>query len=226
MSLIAYIDCLARIAPTLINVSDDSKTIMNNKAWLQLNDLITQDVLIEAYGQGNTIAGYFRSVELTPIQRPMKSIDRIKTKRNDSRTDNAFKLNSDLMAFRFHVPINQIYSTANKIGQIITDKRGIWFIRNHVVPVINGVPDTTQPLTDITLYMFGYLPNGFLMEIQISHPFASAVFSNDSRIRDMKIRGEDATGMVDFWDTLPTEKLCVYDQIKGFLLSQQNDTQF
>jgi hypothetical protein len=60
------------------------------------------------------------------------------------------------------------------------------------------------------------------MEIQIGHPFASVVFSNDSKIRDMEQNNEDTSNIVDLWDELLGSSETPYHEIKRLLLADAN----
>jgi hypothetical protein len=197
------------------NVDDISKSIINDNRWLQLNDMIDENVLTTSHQNGLKMSEIFKKNEFSFTTKPQKKMERILTKRNDNRIDNAFKLNSDLIAFHFHCNVKNIYHITEKIQLLVETLGGVSFVRNQI-------RDSNGKYNDIVLYLFAYVPDIGLMEIHIGDPFTSLVFANDSKIRDMKIKGEDTSNMVDLWDNVYGHTIDSYTRIKNYILAEAN----
>ena len=143
--------------------------------WMELNPLITEQVLQNAYEAGQRISypGMFE-------RRELKTMARIQVKKAMDRPDNGFKTNCDLMAFRLLTKdIKEIPSIVDMVVKVNTEK---------------GNPVSIAPQRDqLMRYMFVYhADEGFLAEYQIGHPFAALKYKHDSGIRDKK------EGFLDF----------------------------
>lgn len=165
--------------------------------WLPLNDLITSEVLKDAYESGKKIS--VPGLKLIP--RNLKTMERINVKKKMVRPDSGFKTNCDLMAFRVLTKnIKEIDSIVNKIVEHNKSINNPVHIREQIYG-----PDIVQ-----YMYVF-HREVGFLAEYQIGHPFAVLKFKHDSAIRD-GIPG------INF----KKGKIRVYDLIKERLLKGED----
>jgi hypothetical protein len=162
--------------------------------WKDLVPLINQDVLDAAHQSAEQ---YRKVFNISMCQsRPVKTMKRITIKASATRPDVPFKVNSDLVGFRFPLnDIKDIKRVMNTLRERVTaEEGGVFFIRN-------SIEDDTGVLTDIIQYAFAYIPQlGYVVEIQVGHPFAMYTFSVDSLIRDKRLLGESTEDIVDLWD--------------------------
>jgi hypothetical protein len=163
--------------------------------WSSLLPLIDQNVLDQACAIAPAYAKLFEGAGLQAISRPAKRLERILVKSKGKAPDVPFKVNSDLVAFRFPTyTISEIPLIMNTLKQLFEAEGGSFRIRN-------GITNQEGKFTDIVQYAFGYIPTlGFVVELQVGHPFASFTFTRDSQIRDLRTRGESTTHLLDMWD--------------------------
>jgi len=175
-------------------------------AWKQLVPLITDNVLVDAHKAQEQYKSMFSGFNV--MTRPMKTMDRIKIKSQGTRDDVPFKVNSDLCAIQ--IPTYDIYKIKNimkDIRQIVMEETGLFHIRN-------SIEDTNGNIQDIIQYAFAYIPSiGYIIEIQVGHPFAMYTFKVDSKIRDLRLAGGSTDGIVDLWDN------GFYDFVKSSILN-------
>lgn len=175
-------------------------------AWKQLVPLITDDVLVDAHNSQKQYEKLLSGFDI--VSRPMKTMDRIKVKSQGTRDDVPFKVNSDLCAIQ--IPTYDIYKIRNimkSISQIVMEEQGSFHIRN-------SIEDTNGNIQDIIQYAFVYVPSiGYIIEIQVGHPFAMYTFKVDSKIRDLRLTGGSTDGIVDLWDN------GFYDFVKSSILN-------
>ena len=200
---------------TLMNVVGDNFSDMTDPVWQTLTPLITTGVLEDAHASGQLYAAAFKQQGLTPILRPLKTIERVELKAKNTRPDVPFKVNSDLCAFRFETySINEISSILQTVSDIVTvEHQGRFFIRNPIQDTSNN------EFTDIIQYAFAYVPEfGYISEIQAGHPFAMYTFNRDSMLRDMRNASLSTDGIVDLWDN------DFYDHVKNYILGKSTKT--
>ena len=161
---------------------DDAFQDYTSLAWKQLVPLITNDILIDAHKSQERYKILFSGFDV--LSRPVKTMERIKIKSQGTRDDVPFKVNSDLCAIQ--IPTYDVY----KIKHIMKDIRQIV-----------SIEDTNGVMLDIIQYAFAYIPSiGYMIEIQVGHPFAMYTFKIDSIIRDKRLAGGSTDGIVDLWD--------------------------
>lgn len=161
-------------------VESVSITDMTNPKWNELNDLITQDVLKNAYETGVNLS-QTKIADRTLIPRLMKTMERINVKKAmTDRPDLGFKTNCDLMAFRVFIKnVQQIPSFVEQFDEYNKNLGNIVLIRNSIVD------KDTKLVNDIVQYVYVYhTKEGYLAEYQIGHPFAALKFKHDSMLRD------------------------------------------
>lgn len=176
--------------------------------WKELVPMITDDVLIDAHSSFKKYDKIFRYSDILGESRPLKTMKRIKIKAQTERADVPFKVNSDLCAVRFPTyDIYRIKHIMKELRQRVIDEEGIFVIRNNIEDE-NGV------MTDIIQYAFAYIPSiGYVIEIQVGHPFAMYTFTIDSKIRDMRLEGKAVDDIVDLWDN------GFYDFVKSSIMN-------
>jgi hypothetical protein len=192
--------------------------------WKELVPLITDDVLIDAHSSYDKYETVFRYSDIKHYNtkpetifwysdihgesRPLKTMKRIKIKAQTERADVPFKVNSDLCAVRFPTyDIYRIRHIMKEIRQRVIDEEGIFVIRN-------SIEDDNGVMKDIIQYAFAYIPSiGYVIEIQVGHPFAMYTFKIDSKIRDMKLDGKPVDDIVDLWDN------GFYDFVKSSIMN-------
>lgn len=168
MSVQVYKEKLGGIVNTLGGITDTT-----NPLWNELNNLITQDVLNDAFSEGQKIH-YTDIVGGCKLQtRTSKTMERINVKKAmTDRPDLGFKTNCDFMAYRL---LNKDISKIPEMVDMIVDQN-------------NGNPVYVRPQSfgpDIVQYMYVYHKDlGYLAEYQIGHPFAALKFKHDSMKRD------------------------------------------
>lgn len=177
--------------------------------WKELVSMITDEVLLDAHNSYKKYEQLFNG--LYGESRPLKTMKRIQIKSQGTRDDVPFKVNSDLCAVRFPTyDIKQISKIMNDLRERVIDEEGIFQIRN-------SIQDTNNNINDIIQYAFAYVPSiGYIIEIQVGHPFAMYTFKIDSIIRDKRINGQSLEGIVDLWDN------GFYDFVKSIILNKKN----
>lgn len=177
--------------------------------WKELVPKITDEVLLDAHNSYKKYEQLFTGLD--GESRPLKTMKRINVKSQGTRDDVPFKVNSDLCAVRFPTyDINKIAKLMNEIRQRVIDQEGIFRIRNSITDADNNINDIIQ-------YAFAYVPSiGYVIEIQVGHPFAMYTFKVDSVIRDKRIDGESLDGIVDLWDN------GFYSFVKSIILNKKN----
>lgn len=177
--------------------------------WKELVPKITDEVLLDAHNSYLKYEELFSG--LNGESRPLKTMKRINIKSQGTRDDVPFKVNSDLCAVRFPTyDIKNIKNIIEEIRQRVIDEEGIFQIRN-------SIEDADSNLIDIIQYAFAYVPSiGYIIEIQVGHPFAMYTFKVDSVIRDKRINGESLDGIVDLWDN------GFYSFVKSIVLNKKN----
>lgn len=180
---------------TLADVCATSFGDLVAKEWQSLVPLIDEHVLMDAHNAGTIYSELFSECGLTPIQRPLKTMERIAIKASVNRPDVPFKTNSDLCGFRFETTdVYHIKPIMRTIQEAVLNAGGMFFIRN-------SIESPTGKVTDIIQYAFAYVSDiGYIAEIQVGHPFAMYTFTRDSLLRDMRLAGQSTTGLVDLWD--------------------------
>jgi hypothetical protein len=173
--------------------------------WTELNDLITEEVLQDAFESGKRI--HYDGLDI--VRRDLKSMERIAVKKAMVRPDNGFKTNCDLMAFRVLTKnvcdIPSLTDTVLKENIFVGNRV---HIREPLVTELNG------SVSDIVQYMYVYHTDvGYLAEYQICHPFAALKFKHDSGVRDGK------PGFLEF----SKAKVHVYKTVKNYLLHPGSD---
>jgi hypothetical protein len=163
--------------------------------WKDLVPMITDDVLIDAYNSYKKYETIFSGLNVYGTSRPLKTMKRIKIKAQTERADVPFKVNSDLCAVRFPTyDIYRIKHIMKELRQRVIDEEGIFVVRN-------SIEDDNGVMKDIIQYAFAYVPSiGYIIEIQVGHPFAMYTFTVDSKIRDMRLEGKPVDDIVDLWD--------------------------
>ena len=184
-------------------------TNLTSPQWKELVPKITNEVLLDAHNSYIKYEKLFSG--LNGESRPLKTMTRINIKSQGTRDDVPFKVNSDLCAVRFPTyDINKINKIMNEIRQRVIDEQGIFQIRN-------SIEDDNNNIIDIIHYAFAYVPSiGYIIEIQVGHPFAMYTFKVDSVIRDKRINGESLDGIVDLWDN------GFYNFVKSIILNKIN----
>lgn len=187
-SVALYKDALATVI-----YQDNGLENFTSSKWKELVPKITDEVLVDAHNSYAKYDDIF--VGLNGISRPLKTMKRINIKSQGTRDDVPFKVNSDLCAVQFPTyNIQNIKNIMTDIRERVIDKEGIFHIRNSIENV-----DGT--LNDIIQYAFAYVPSiGYVIEIQVGHPFAMYTFKIDSIIRDKRLDGIPLDGIVDLWD--------------------------
>jgi hypothetical protein len=190
-------------------------TDMTNPRWNELNDLITQDVLKDAYETGVALSKSTSIAGRNLVPRLMKTMERINVKKAmTDRPDLGFKTNCDLMAFRVFIKnVQEIPLFVNEFDRYNKQIGNIVLIRNSILD------QTTGLLNDIVQYVYVYHTNeGYLAEYQIGHPFAALKFKHDSMIRDKSTE----PGVMDF----KKSSVKVYRLVVEQLLKPQDNFDF
>ena len=180
---------------TLATIIDQHNGLENftSPTWKELVPLISSEVLTDAHNSYRKYEDLFYGLD--EVSRPLKTMKRINIKSQSTRKDVPFKVNSDLCAVQFRTyDIKNIKSIMTELQRRIIAEEGIFQIRN-------SIEDANNNLTDIIQYAFAYVPSiGYIIEIQVGHPFAMLTFKIDSMIRDKRIEGSSLEGIVDLWD--------------------------
>lgn len=163
---------------TLHTVASNHMDDWNHESWNSIPPLITQEVLDYSYDQVSNVKSKFINYFLT--SRTQKLMSRIteKIEEQSGRYAGSFKVICDLIAFR--IKINKIQEIQKAIDYFIQRCQYI-FVRD---------PGTQ----DIVKYVYVYLENIGMVEIQIGHPFAIYTFTVDSQLRD-----DPSLDLVDLW---------------------------
>jgi hypothetical protein len=168
---------------------------LNATAWETLVPLINEEVLQDAH----QCAVLYKNIMTVPgtqlNMRPCKTMKRLLKKASIVRQGVPFKVNSDLCAVQLVTKdIHSIKSVMQTIEANVGKAGGLFFIRN-------SIEDDKGTLQDIIQYAFAYIPSiGYIVEIQVGHPFAMYTFKRDSIIRDMRDANESTQNIVDLWD--------------------------
>lgn len=168
---------------------------LNATAWNGLVPLISEEVLQNAHES----AALYKNIITVPgtqlNMRPCKTMKRLLKKASIVRQGVPFKVNSDLCAVQLVTEdIHTIKSVMQTIEANVGKAGGVFFIRN-------SIEDDNGTLLDIIQYAFAYVPAiGYIVEIQVGHPFAMYTFKRDSLIRDMRDANESTEKIVDLWD--------------------------
>jgi hypothetical protein len=161
--------------------------------WKTLVPMISEELLLDAHSSQKQYEDMLCGFD--PIPRPIKTMNRINIKSQGTRDDVPFKVNSDLCAVQ--IPTYDIYNIKHimkDIRHIVLEEGGLFHIRN-------SIEDTNGNMQDIIQYAFAYLPSiGYIIEIQVGHPFAMYTFKVDSIIRDKRLEGSSTSDIVDLWD--------------------------
>lgn len=196
---------LAQLAPRAISMPADPE-------WKALASQVTQEVLDDANNNAQAAAFIFSSVG--PLEaRTRKQQSRIDKKNLEvsNRGGEFFKVVSDFIAFRVPCEVGEIEKVVAKVIEKTIQNNGTFWIKGSWV----STSDTNaQTFTDIVQYVYTYIPQiGYVVELQIGHPFAAYTFKVDSAIRD-----NPACGLTDLW------KDNVYGKVKQHLLDVANKT--
>jgi hypothetical protein len=170
---------------------------LNAIEWSGLVPLISEEVLQDAH-ECSVLYKDIMTVPGTQLNmRPCKTMKRLLKKASIVRQGQrvSFKVNSDLCAVQLVTKdIHSIKSVMQTIEANVKQAGGMFFIRN-------SIQDDTGTLNDIIQYAFAYIPSiGYIVEIQVGHPFAMYTFKRDSIIRDMRDANESTSNIVDLWD--------------------------
>jgi len=152
---------------------------MDLDEWKTLSEYITQEVLDDGYQYHNEIEKMFEN-KLKLISRKVKKIERTNKKLS-------FKKNCDCVAFRIPSKISELEKHLEILCQTITENNGQYIVRTNKNP-------------DIVIFVYGYFPNGYVIEFQIAHPFAIWTFTQDSLIRDLREQNQSEILPIDIWD--------------------------
>jgi hypothetical protein len=106
-----------------------------------------------------------------------------------------FKVNSDLCAIRVHTAMDNIGATMRVIyAAVVSEPGGKCWLRDYDAIVRNK---------DIVGFVFAYIPAlGFVIEVQVGHPFALYAFKLNSEMRNAKHAGdteEELMGMLNLF---------------------------
>jgi hypothetical protein len=178
--------------------------------WAELVPLITKEVLYDAHTSCQSYANIFNTNNLNAQARPLKTMERIVVKSQATRPDVPFKVNSDLCALRFETyDVTEIKHIMEVLRKKVEEEQGVFYIRN-------SIEDGEGKLTDIIQYAFAFIPHiGYVVELQVGHPFAVYTFTVDSIIRDKRLAGASVDGIVDLWDN------GFYGYVKSLILNKQ-----
>lgn len=173
--------------------------------WKALIPLITEEVLSDARDVSCRIVYKLQSIGISATPRACKTMARIKTKACVKKHMQEFKVNSDLAAISIPTKnLGEIHLIMHKLALLFPDAQ--LFERNSIFENCR--------FTDIVTYLFGYI-EGYVVEIQIGHPFARYVFRADSYRRDHPNEPDalrpDALSL-NFWENN------VYENIRDMIL--------
>lgn len=195
----------------LASVINDGKVFEDAKSplWTELVPLITEEVLEDAHTSCLSYAKIFNTDNLNAQARPLKTMERIAVKSQATRPDVPFKVNSDLCALRFETyDVTEIKHIMEVLRQTVEKEQGFFYIRN-------SIEDENGNLNDIVQYAFAFIPHiGYIVELQVGHPFAVYTFTVDSIIRDKRLAGASVDGIVDLWDN------GFYSYVKSLILNK------
>jgi hypothetical protein len=188
-----YKTSLLSIAPGLFGKGDgNAKAIMEDKSWEALQPFVSQEILDDAHAQVAAMNNaVFGPCNISALPRPCKTLARVQEKLKLTKPDAHFKANSDFLAFT--VAEKDPRGIASVVASLSTQAQcagGVSFRRNSITTASGDVNDIVQ-------YMLMFIPSiGYVVEIQVGHPFASYTFQLDSAKRASADRGK----CVDLWD--------------------------
>lgn len=201
----SYCETLHEIVSNL-GLSQDN---WSDPEWTKLFPLISQDTLDDAKSK----FGYFSSVfRFAFLVRPVKSIERVQKKMTEQSHDykNYFKVVSDFLAFRIECDLSEMKMAIDTILSNL-DKDDIVYVRGSTQEHRYGCIRDSK-YVDIVQYIYVYIKSvGYIVEIQVGHPFATYTFTVDSYIRD-----HPRENVIDLW----TDGF--YDLVKQYLINQAN----
>lgn len=210
-----YTNALNKLLPLT-----DEKIIGYQEEWSELTDLITDEVLEDAFKQRYRFERVLNTqnhrLVNAVVMKPLKTFERIAIKRTTATSQ--FKVNSDFIAARMLVQ-NPAYimDVYERLRYNINARGGQCILRNTIIASVNSKPQ----VQDIVAYAFATIPESdYICEIQIGHPFAFVTFTIDSIIRDLKnkkICEEQLVCYPNLWS-----EPSVYQTVKLMLLNQAN----
>lgn len=193
----------------LASIINDGQAFQDAESplWVELVPLITKEVLYDAHTSCQSYAEVFNHSNAKA--RPLKTIERIVVKSQGTRPDVPFKVNSDLCALRFETyDVHEIKHIMEELRKKVEGEQGFFYIRN-------SIEDENGNLKDIIQYAFAFIPHiGYIVELQVGHPFAMYTFTVDSIIRDKRLAGASLDGIVDLWDN------GFYSYVKSLILNK------
>jgi hypothetical protein len=199
----------------ILSSDPDAISRHTDQRWAQLSKLINADVLAEARSNGARFPKLLG--EFSMVSRPVKTIERTRQKGTGTRPDVAFKVNTDLAAFRINTSVHEVSDTVKQIHDSVREHGGVSVSRNPIVDS-NGVQ------TDIVDFLYVYLPSvEYLIEVQVGHPLAAYTFTQDSLLREAKNQRVEDRSLTDLWECTPDADWtqCFYIQARNLLLQDE-----
>lgn len=176
---------------TLFDTRGNVGKIMEHPIWSTMIPFVRYEFLHDAFSRITYLHSMFSDSGLELRSRhKAKDINRVVSKFKGTRADNSFKVLTDWIATRVPCPVNDIYPTYTRINKVVKNNGGVCHIKAHIV-------DDKKKMTDIVLFVYACVPKlGYVVEMQIGHPFAFVTFTLDSAKRD----SPDKAACVDLWD--------------------------
>lgn len=187
---------------------------ITNINWLELSDHITEDVLYDAHSKEDEI---IKILDIYMMSRGVKkSMAKITKKQHNHNEDphRGFMINSDLLAFRLSCQPDEIEINVSNIATIV-------YAHGGYVNIRGTIKNTESMIIDIIQTIYIYLPQiGYIVEIQVGHPFAFYSSTLNTILQDKKDNQEDVSKMLDLWAYGPDENWtdCFYIQVRNKIL--------
>lgn len=182
--------------------------------WKTLGGALTQEILDDAFARTEQLREIFSGGEFDDTLRPAaKELKRAEKKLSEQYPgrENYFKVVSDLLAVRLQCDVANIPETISSLKAIF-EKRGSEVYLRGASPAQPLGAFKADRYIDIFQFMYVYdLLVGYIIEIQVGHPFAFLTFSIDSALREDK-----NCGLIDLWND------GFYGDVKAYILQKAN----
>lgn len=196
--------------------------------WKVLGTTLTQEIANDAFSHHEELTALLayhldQKHYVRPKAKDLKRIEKKLSEQYPGR-ENYFKVLSDLLAVRIHCDVTMIAGIIGRLQEIFGQRGSQIYLRgvSHDQPLGSFFTLLSAPgdkklskvdrYLDIVQYLYVYDPiMGYLIEIQVGHPFAGLTFEIDSALRDNK-----DCGLIDLWSD------GFYGHVKQHILEKAN----
>ncbi|KAF2498102.1 hypothetical protein BU16DRAFT_525663 [Lophium mytilinum] len=190
--------------------SSESKNLdPSSPIWEKLHPLVKQAVLDDANNLAASAAHILHEADPTLVleaRKEPKTFARFQTKtsfggydKHGNPSDSAWKAVNDFISFCIPTRIPDMVSNVQRLVAAVAANGGKWYVKpdknGGQVCLEDGKDGNPK---DLCCFVYAYLPAiGYVVEVQVNHPFASFTFERDSLLRDSpELKGK----LVDMWD--------------------------